>query len=349
MKKPIIKYNTGILEEQWKMKGNCKKCIKVDMSGDFKSFLSFYIAFAAVVGIGYMAGKIIPISDGTINLAENCNLVQVKFTFSVILELIFAGPVFCPIAWKTYQFLWKGVAMDDTWREKWKKYMDILYMVSITLIVTGATLHSLANALHEVLKEIGQTSGVIFNTIYLWDEIISHYIIPAGFFGMLYVNTILDSRQDTTTSQIYKGEMLAAMIMGILLGGVWTYALLEGQAAWFYMFFSGATIALIVYFKHMTRNEPEKVTPRKNPVWKLVIKKNPYVLLVLVYSITNIIVIITWAIAFLPLKPCLPFLYQPNEKKGSWIIILLVTAILTGISIVYFIIGERMKKSSSDT
>ncbi|MHA1682172.1 MAG: hypothetical protein ACTSUE_14640 [Promethearchaeota archaeon] len=334
------------------------------MSADFKSFFWFYVSFTVVILIAFLFGKFLPVISLPVVIAETGVIENVQFSISIIIELVFIGPVFGPVSWKTYQFLW-GNLKDPDWKEQWKKYLDVFYLSFITIIMMGASLHSLANWLHDLAKSIGMTSNQLYFSVYLWDEIISHYIIPAGFFGMLFINSILDSRRVNTDPTLERGEILASMMMAVGLGGAWTYALLEGQAAWFYGFISIASTVIIVAFKLKTRGKPGNEAskepsneagkepsneagkepsneagkePGKEPVgWSFSIMKNPYVLLTLVYSIVNIAVVIGWGFQY-GLKDYVPFLFQPSEVPSAliiWIMTIVMAGILLGAYLVY--------------
>ncbi len=316
-------------------------------SVDFVSFLYFYISFSLVVLFSYAGFKLVPDVPAWICIAETCNPVEITFSTSVIIEIIFIGPVFCPFAWKSYQILWEHLP-HDPWRARWKRILDALYIAFITVIVTGATLHGLANALNEIAKHQGITTGMLYYTIYFWDEVLSHYLFPAGFFGMVLVSTIIDSRADNAVSGLVPGEMLATLLMAAGLGGLWTYALLEGQSAWLYWFASLGSIVVIVTAKLARRAREQALVESKKGTsgpWRFSIENNPFVLVMLVYSIANVAIIIAWALAYWPLKPCIPYLYQPHETGSAAVIWIATLALVVGI-IVFFLLFR--KKRSSD-
>nr|MDO8117315.1 hypothetical protein [Candidatus Sigynarchaeota archaeon] len=316
-------------------------------SADFVSFLYFYVSFSLVVLFSYAGFKLVPDFPAWIWIAETCTLVEITFSTSVIIEIIFIGPVFCPLAWKSCQLLWEHLP-HDPWRARWKGVLDALYIAFITVIVTGATLHGLANALNEIAKQQGAVTGVLYHSIYFWDEVLSHYLFPAGFFGMLLVSTVVDSRACNTDVGLVPGEMLATLLMAAGLGGLWSYALLEGQSAWVYWFVSMGSIITILVVKLARRAREQALKECKGSTtgpWRFSIGKNPFVLLVLAYSISNVAIIVAWAIAYWPLKPCVPYLYQPHETGSSLVIWIATLAIVAGTIIIFSLLNRERNRA----
>ncbi|MHA1791771.1 MAG: hypothetical protein ACTSVI_03940 [Promethearchaeota archaeon] len=275
---------------------------------DFKSFLYFYITFAVAIGIATILAKVLPDFTLMYIISETGESVSFSFNLSEILEVILLGPVFCVCSWHANKILIENLSDDarnalkiDNWRS--------LYLAFITLIMIGGSFHALANKLHSMLKLENVSSGEIFYAVYFWDEILSHYLIPAGYFGMVYINAILDSHENNKDIPLTISERGIVIVLSAILSIIWTYALLEGQTAWFYSLVFAGTIVLLIIFRLMhliqKRNKP-------SDKWHVKIRNNPYILFLLVFSIVNVIFVVSWALVT-GTKPYMPFLYQPSE------------------------------------
>nr|MDO8112619.1 hypothetical protein [Candidatus Sigynarchaeota archaeon] len=296
---------------------------KSRLSNDFASFLYFYITFAVAIGIAYFVGQYLPAIPTSFIIAETGEVVPLDFDIAPLVEVVMLGPIFCVTSWKANNMLKANIPVpdDDYGLRRLLNSLNALYIGCITIVMAGGALHGMANLIHNMLKAEGLTSNPVYYTAYFWDEILSHYMIPGGYFGMLFINAALDSRVDhacppaspgksrSGKMELARGEAIVTIIMAIGLGFVWTYALLEGQAAFVYWFVFLGCACVIISLKIRAI---KAIKNKKASKWHFSIWKNPYVLLALVFCIVNAILVIIWAAVF-HLKPFPPFLYQPSE------------------------------------
>lgn len=281
-------------------------------SNDFRAFSWFYWAFAAAIGLAYIAGRFVPAFPVTFIVAETGEPATVPFSIVPVVEIVLLGPVFCVTSWHAFSML-KANVHDADWIRVTIPVLQATYVACMTIVMAGGAFHGLANHLHALAKDAGllATHPVLFHAIYFWDELLSHYLIPGGFFGMLLVNAAVDSREANLNGKLAVPEAVATGVMAAALGTGWAYALLEGQAAWLYAIVLCGILVGIAAIKVATlaRQARGLGTGAK---WRLTIWNNPFVLLAVVAGACIVAITLAWAIAF-GVKPHLPFLYQPSE------------------------------------
>ncbi|MBD3187054.1 hypothetical protein GF325_09520, partial [Candidatus Bathyarchaeota archaeon] len=107
-------------------------------SQDFKSFLYFYILFAAEVGFAVFLGGLMPDFQLSYNIAETGEPVSFSFNLRELIEVILLGPVFCATAWKANNILVNN--LDQEVRKQVRlNFWRALYIAYCAVVVIGAT------------------------------------------------------------------------------------------------------------------------------------------------------------------------------------------------------------------
>lgn len=311
-----------------------KKAKKLQISNDFLSMVVFVGVFAATALLAIITEgtSTFPINYHLIDKGAPIEQVTMQFSLREILELVYVGPVFCTFSFWAFTKMYKHINNDE-WKKKHLPVISIIYIMAITFIVMGVSLHGVTNRIHDLMKGGTYTADVAqaYYTSYFYDEIISHLLIPAGFFGMLFMNAILDSREGNKDLQLAHTEMYIAIAIGAALSGLWTYSLLEGQVDLFYSVIF-TIIPFITLYLH------------KKKGWS--IKNNPYILVSTVFCITNVASTLTWLFWYWPPHGFWPVLYQPSEGYPTWPL-LIPTLISFGICVLVAILFTKSPRNDA--
>ncbi|MFX0101408.1 MAG: hypothetical protein ACFFCS_17670 [Candidatus Hodarchaeota archaeon] len=312
---------------------NEAKAKKLQISNDFLSCVIFVGSFAATALLAIITGgtPTFPIHYHLIDKGVPITDVTMQFSLREILELVYVGPVFCSFGWYAYSKMYNNIP-DDRWKKKIQPELNILYVIAITFIVMGTALHGITNRIHELMKDESLTGNEAYYTTYFYDEIISHLLIPAGFFGMLFINAILDAREGNKDLKLAHTEMYISIAIGAALSGTWTFSLLEGQVDLFYSIIFTIIPFFVLFLKWFLN---------KRKGWNFSIKNNPYILVLFVFCISNVSSTLTWLFWYWPPHRFWPFLHQPSEGYPAFWPILIPTLISFGICVTVAIIFTK--------
>ncbi|MHA1146326.1 MAG: hypothetical protein ACTSRW_16440 [Candidatus Helarchaeota archaeon] len=249
----------------------------------------FFAVYGVILAIPYLEGYLfIPIT-----LAESFTfqVVVMSIKLSTLLELFLVAPATGTILILLYDEIRKSPCTS----EKYLQILRILLVVFATTMYNGIGVHFAANFAESI-------SGAVVNPankdliIYFMDEIVGHKLIHFGMFGCFVV--FLWLQYFHPQEEIARLDIALHLVAAIIIGIVFAFALIEGQAAFDLLIMNSVLIGALIF------------SIKK---YGIELRKNQVFLFELSFAATQIPVILIWWIItgmLLGFQPVYPFIYQ---------------------------------------
>ncbi|MHC1591992.1 MAG: hypothetical protein ACXQS8_07890 [Candidatus Helarchaeales archaeon] len=249
----------------------------------------FFGLYGLILGLTYLPGKIfIPIT-----LAESLNfqIAVASMNFGTFLELFLAAPVEGVILLLLYEELMKKPRES----EKYIPVIKILLAIFAASMFNGIGVHFAANLADTISGPVTTATNKEL-LVYFLDEAVGHKLIHFGIFGIFVILIWLHQIGDP--ERISRLDIILYVIAAVVIGIIFAFALIEGQAAFDLLILNGILIPTLLIL-----NLKKRIDLRKNQV----------ALFQISFSSVQIIVIVIWWITtglLFGFQPYYPFIFQ---------------------------------------
>jgi hypothetical protein len=254
------------------------------------------LAYSTLLYLGYAFLLYVP--TGSVSIPVVIETTEILWTNISIVTLIdlFAVPIYMIFMFNMIRSaITEHAFVEDSEPSQRKQdLVKILFQYATIILLTGITMHAVANVLNGFLSNPVPPSTDLQIAIYWFDEVLGHKLIHIGLYMFIVDLMILQfwHRYDPNLKFYTK---VVQYCYPILIGVFYSLAGAEGQAAFELIVISAALIGVIlVYMKFKG----------------LKLRENVFIHFVLVLSITIIITLIVYGFisGFLP---GYPFFLQP--------------------------------------
>jgi hypothetical protein len=264
----------------------------------------FFGAFAVIFLIGFSLFTHLGTFDIPLYIAETGVLMRFHFGGGDLAAILLVGILFVLFSSLSFNSLQK-LNPPTVRSHKLRSWLPQIYQIFTIFYLLGVVIHTIANQLDNIMElflplnqyvDGNSLEGQLRAGIYFYDELLGHFLLGAGFFGMFSVNVGLDlTHNDQYKATKFEGVLI--FLFGLGFGASNGYAFTEGQMGLVFLIFSFIQTIFIVVM--MFRNT-------------LTFRNNPFTLCAIAACLGYTLFILFWVI-FTGHKPYYPFLFQPSE------------------------------------
>ncbi len=254
------------------------------------------LAYSTLLYLGYAFLLYVP--TGAVSIPVVIETTEILWTSISIVTLIdlFAVPIYLIFMLNMIRgaISEHGFAEDSAPSQRKQDLVKILFHYATIILVTGISMHAVANVLNGFLSNPVPPGNSLEVAIYWFDEVLGHKLIHIGLYMFIVGLMIIQYwRRYDPNLKFY--TVVVQYCYPILIGVFYSLAGAEGQAAFELLVISAALIGVIlVYMKFKG----------------LKLRENVFIHFVLILSITIIVTLIVYGFVT-GFVPGYPFFLQP--------------------------------------